>query len=260
MSNHSILALILLCLVSFSTQAQTNSSTHSCNKTVYLTFDTGNMSVAQTVADILKRQNIKATFFLANEKTFRGDYALEDSWKSYWQTLVKEGHHFGSHTYEHDYFVKDGPRNEVFIKPQFGPEAGKTMLMSEASVCKDIRKVDQRFVELTGESIQRIWRAPGGKTSPRLISMGNLCGYQHIGWAPAGFLGDELNSDKHPNAMLLEKASRGIQDGDIAMAHLGIWSRKDPWAPAVLESLIVNLKQRGFCFATLPINSVNQSK
>jgi len=260
MSNHSILALILLCFVSFSTQAQTNSSTHSCNKTVYLTFDTGNMSVAQTVADILKRQNIKATFFLANEKTFRGDYALEDSWKSYWQTLVKEGHHFGSHTYDHDYFVKDGPRNEVFIKPQFGPEAGKTMLMSEASVCKDIRKVDQRFVELTGESIQRIWRAPGGKTSPRLISMGNLCGYQHIGWAPAGFLGDELNSDKHPNAMLLEKASRGIQDGDIAMAHLGIWSRKDPWAPAVLESLIVNLKQRGFCFATLPINSVNQSK
>ena len=260
MSNHSILALILLCLVSFSTQAQTNSSTHSCNKTVYLTFDTGNMSVAQTVADILKRQNIKATFFLANEKTFRGDYALEDSWKSYWQTLVKEGHHFGSHTYDHDYFVKDGPRNEVFIKPQFGPEAGKTMLMSEASVCKDIRKVDQRFVELTGESIQRIWRAPGGKTSPRLISMGNLCGYQHIGWALAGFLGDELNSDKHPNAMLLERASRGIQDGDIAMAHLGIWSRKDPWAPAVLESLIVNLKQRGFCFATLPINSVNQSK
>ena len=260
MSNRSILALILLCFVSFSTQAQTNSSTHSCNKTVYLTFDTGNMSVAQTVADILKRQNIKATFFLANEKTFRGDYALEDSWKSYWQTLVKEGHHFGSHTYDHDYFVKDGPRNEVFIKPQFGPEAGKTMLMSEASVCKDIRKVDQRFVELTGESIQRIWRAPGGKTSPRLISMGNLCGYHHIGWAPAGFLGDELNSDKHPNAMLLEKASRGIQDGDIAMAHLGIWSRKDPWAPAVLESLIVNLKQRGFCFATLPINSVNQSK
>jgi len=260
MSNRSILALILFCLVSFSTQAQTNSSTHSCNKTVYLTFDTGNMSVAQTVADILKRQNIKATFFLANEKTFRGDYALEDSWKSLWQTLVKEGHHFGSHTYDHDYFIKDGPRNEVFIKPQFGPEAGKTMLMSEASVCKDIRKVDQRFVELTGESIQRIWRAPGGKTSPRLISMGNLCGYQHIGWAPAGFLGDELNSDKHPNAMLLEKASRGIQDGDIAMAHLGIWSRKDPWAPAVLESLIVNLKQRGFCFATLPINSVNQSK
>ena len=30
----------------------------------------------------------------------------------------------------------------------------------------------------------------------------------------------------------------------ILMAHLGIWSRQDPWAPAVLEPLIVGLKQR----------------
>jgi len=260
MSNRSLLALILFSLLSFSALAQTNATAGSCNKTVYLTFDTGNMSVAETVAEILKRHNVKATFFLANEKTFRGDYALGDSWKSFWQTMVQEGHHFGSHTYDHDYFVKDGPRNEVFIKPQFGPEAGKTMLMSEASFCKDIREVNQRFVELTGEPIQKIWRAPGGKTSPRLISMGNLCGYQHIGWAPAGFLGDELNSEQYPNAMLLEKASQGIKDGDITMAHLGIWSRKDPWAPAVLEALIVNLKKRGFCFATLPKTGSNQSK
>ena len=105
MSNRSILALTWLCLFSFSTQAQTNAPAYSCNKTVYLTFDTGNMSVAQTVADILKRHNIKATFFLANEKTFRGDYALEDSWKPFWQMMQQEGHHFGSHTYNHDYFV-----------------------------------------------------------------------------------------------------------------------------------------------------------
>jgi peptidoglycan/xylan/chitin deacetylase (PgdA/CDA1 family) len=99
--------------------------------------------------------------------------------------------------------------------------------------------------------------------------MGDMCGYQHIGWANAGFLGDELNSDKHPNSVLLERASRDIRDGDITMAHLGIWSRKDPWAPAVLEQLIVNLKQRGFCFGLIPIElkesmppkkSVDQSK
>jgi hypothetical protein len=29
----------------------------------------------------------------------------------------------------------------------------------------------------------------------------------------------------------------------ISWAHLGIWSRKDPWAPAVLEPLIVGLKE-----------------
>ena len=42
-----------------------------------------------------------------------------------------------------------------------------------------------------------------------------------------------------------------MRSGDILLAHLGIWSRKDPWAPAVLEPLIMGLKQRGFCFRTL---------
>jgi peptidoglycan/xylan/chitin deacetylase (PgdA/CDA1 family) len=223
-----------------------------CKKTVYLSFDTGNMSVAQTVADILNRQNIKATFFLANEKTNRGDFALDDSWKSYWQDRVREGHHFGSHTFDHLYFVKDGPGVEIFAKPQFGSQAGVMSLYNEVTYCREIRRVDDRFKELTGTNLQKIWRAPGGKTSPRSIKMGSQCGYQHIGWSPAGFLGDELSSQTHPNQMLLDKAASNIQDGDIAMAHLGIWSRKDPWAPAVLEQLIIKLKNRGFCFATLP--------
>lgn len=259
----SIAAALLLGCFSLGTTINAYAQVPSCNKTVYLTFDTGNMSVAQTVADILKRQNVKATFFLANEKTFRGDFSLDDSWRPYWQELAKEGHHFGSHTYDHTYFVKDGPKGEVFEKPQFGPKAGMTILYNEALMCKEIRRVDVRFQELTGQSLQRIWRAPGGKTSPTLIRMGDMCGYQHIGWAPAGFLGDELSSDKYPNQILLEKASRQIQNGDITMAHLGIWSRKDPWASAVLEPLIVNLKQRGFCFGLLPTahkNLADQSK
>jgi len=35
------------------------------------------------------------------------------------------------------------------------------------------------------------------------------------------------------------------------MAHLGIWSRKDPWALGVLDPLIVGLKAQGFCFGTI---------
>ena len=51
--------------------------------------------------------------------------------------------------------------------------------------------------------------------------------------------------------MLLEKALTHVRDGDILMAHLGIWSRKDPFAP-MLDPLIEGLKSRGFCFARLP--------
>jgi peptidoglycan/xylan/chitin deacetylase (PgdA/CDA1 family) len=64
-------------------------------------------------------------------------------------------------------------------------------------------------------------------------------------------LGDELPSERFSNAHLLQKALQNIRPGDILMAHLGIWSRQDPWAPAVLEPLIVGLKARGLCFATL---------
>lgn len=224
----------------------------SCKKTVYLTFDTGNMSVAETVAEVLNRQKVKATFFLANEKTNRGDFALDDTWKEYWQARLREGHHFGSHTFDHVYFVKDALGKEVLVKPQFGPKAGTSILYNEATMCREIRRVGDRFRELTGGSLDKIWRAPGGKTSPRLIKMGELCGFQHIAWNDAGFLGDELSSEKHTNTALLSQASARVQDGDITMAHLGIWSRKDPWAPAVLEKLIINLKNRGFCFGLLP--------
>ncbi|NCV65369.1 MAG: peptidase A8, partial [Burkholderiaceae bacterium] len=59
--------------------------TNTCKNTAYLTFDTGNMAVAEYIAQVLKQQNIKATFFLANEKTKQGGYSLDDSWKGYWQ-------------------------------------------------------------------------------------------------------------------------------------------------------------------------------
>ena len=49
----------------------------------------------------------------------------------------------------------------------------------------------------------------------------------------------------------VQDRTRRIRPGDILLAHLGIHSRHDPWAPAVLEPLIVGLKSTGFCFATL---------
>ena len=58
-------------------------------------------------------------------------------------------------------------------------------------------------------------------------------------------------SDSRIDYSLLEQALRTIKPGDILLAHLGIWSRQDPWAPAVLEPLIEGLKARGLCFATL---------
>ncbi len=219
-----------------------------CSKTVYLTFDTGNMSVAEQVSEILHRHQVKATFFLANEKTFRHDFALDDAWKPFWNTLVQDGHAFGSHTFHHTYWQKDVGKDTVLVKSQFGPDANKLIQMQNNAYCQQITAVDQRFRTLTGRGLDKIWRAPGGKTSPRLVEYGKTCGFDHIGWSKAGFLGDELPSDDFPNPFLLQRALAHLENNDITMAHLGIWSRKDPWAPAVLEPLIIGLKSKGFCF------------
>ena len=132
-----------------------------------------------------------------------------------------------------------------------GPQEGKEALWSAAQYCQELGKASDRLQAVTGAKPLPLFRAPGGKTSPSLLTAAKACGYAHVGWAAAGFLGDELPSDKYPNDSLLKKALRDVKSGDILVAHLGIWSRKDPWAPTVLEPLVTGLQARGFCFKTL---------
>ncbi len=248
MSSRSLLAACALLAASIPAGA---AAPAACRGTVYLTFDTGSQSQAEFIAATLNKHNAKATFFVANEKTTRGDWSLDPSWAPYWKARVAEGHAFGSHTFDHVYFKRDGAGGKIDVKPQFGPDAGKTMSWTPAQYCAEIKRADQRFQQLTGRALDPIWRAPGGKVSPRTLAAGKACGYTHFGWAPAGFSGDETSSDAFPNSVLLERLLARLKDGDIFVAHLGIWSRKDPWAPANLEPLIAGLQQKGICFATL---------
>ena len=225
-----------------------------CDKPVYLTFDTGHMGVAPLVADLLSKYQIRATFFAANEKTLDGGGSLTPATKDFWAKLAKEGNEFASHTLDHTYWRGDLPGDKpvrFVVRPSQGPLANRTLTWTEAQYCEGITQAADRLAAYTGKQPLALYRAPGGKTSPRLLAAAERCGFKHVGWSPAGFLGDELPSDKYPNDKLLAKALKEIKPGDILLAHLGIWSRKDPWAPAVLEPLIVDLRAKGFCFATL---------
>jgi peptidoglycan/xylan/chitin deacetylase (PgdA/CDA1 family) len=226
-----------------------------CSKPVYLTFDTGHMGVADLIADVLRRQQVRVTFFAADERTKVGDGSLGQHWAAWWRARAAEGHEFASHTLDHVYWRADVagadgvPRFRV--RPSAGTQQGRDMVWDATQYCAQIRAAATRLEQITGRPTLPLYRAPGGKTSPALLAAARQCGYLYVGWAPAGFLGDELPSDKYPNAVLLQRALRDVRPGDVLLAHLGIWSRQDPWAPAVLEPLIVGLKQRGFCFRTL---------
>jgi peptidoglycan-N-acetylmuramic acid deacetylase len=223
----------------------------ACERPVYLTLDTGHMGVAPLVAEVLARQQVKATFFLASEKTLTDGSSLDAHWAPWWKARAQEGHVFGSHTYDHVYWRADRKDGRFNMRPTFGSQAGKTVVMDAAQYCAELDRSAARFAEMTGQRMAPLFRAPGGKTSPALLAAAARCGWRHVPWSPAGFLGDELSSDQYPNAALLQRALRDIRPGDILLAHLGIWSRQDAWAPAVLEPLLSGLKQRGLCFATL---------
>jgi peptidoglycan/xylan/chitin deacetylase (PgdA/CDA1 family) len=226
-----------------------NSAT--CDKPVYLTFDTGHMGVAPLIGKVLKQHQVPVTFFAAHEKTQEGDGSLGVHWAAWWQDRGSENHDFASHTFDHAYWRADLEGNRFKIRPSAGEQTGKDLNWSVADYCENLKKASQRLEALTGRASLPLFRAPGGKTSPALIQAAASCGYAHVGWSPAGFLGDELSSQTHSNANLLKNSLKNIKRGDILVAHLGIWSRQDPWAPAVLEPLIVGLKEKGFCFASL---------
>ena len=217
----------------------------ACSGRLYLSFDTGNMRHAELIAETLAKYQAKATFFVANEKTLRGDHALDDSWAPYWQARVAEGHAFGSHTWRHGSFRQDNGK-----LTQYRLMNGKSENLTADAICEEIRQPDARFRELTGRPLDPLWRAPGGRTTPATLIAAQACGYRHVGWTPTGFLGDELPSESYPNRLLVDRAVSNLKDGDIVMAHLGIWSRQEPFAPA-LDELLGRLQAKGFCFATL---------
>ena len=174
----------------------------ACAHPIYLTIDTGHMGVAPLVADVLARQGVKATFFLANERTQpvgprpEGS-TLDDAWAPWWKQLAAQGHDFGSHTWDHVVWRAD-EAGGFRVQPTAGPRNGQRLHMAPADYCEQLAQPARRFAQMTGQPMRAMFRAPGGKTSPALLSVAQSCGWTHVPWTPNGFLGDELASDRFP--------------------------------------------------------------
>ena len=82
MQRRNALGLIAAGALSTGARAQVRSQT--CDAPVYLTFDTGHMGIANLVADVLRRQQVRVTFFSANERTQEGDGSLSRYWGPWW--------------------------------------------------------------------------------------------------------------------------------------------------------------------------------
>lgn len=75
---------------------ESKTTTSNGKSIAYLTFDDGPSSITHSVLDILKKYNVKATFFVINS----GNYN-----KATLQREINEGHTIGLHAYDHNYAI-----------------------------------------------------------------------------------------------------------------------------------------------------------
>ena len=123
-----------------------------CDKPVYLTFDTGHMGTAPLIAEVLKRHNVKATFFAANERTQTGDGSLGNHWAPWWKARAAEGHEFASHTYDHVYWRGDvkGVEPKFRMQPSSGAFEGREFTWDAKKYCEQIAYAAERIGDHTG--------------------------------------------------------------------------------------------------------------
>nr|WP_270938852.1 polysaccharide deacetylase family protein [Roseomonas sp. MO-31] len=220
-----------------------------CAGPVYLTIDTGWSREAEQIAAILKRRGVRATLFIADEPTFRGDTTLSDAWAPFWRARAAEGHVFASHTWRHWYFRGDPAAGQVNFVARSGPGSE---VLDQAKLCAELARPVEALRRMAPEAVVLpLWRAPGGITTPNALRMAAACGLRHQGWTRNGFLGDELDSAQHPNAVLLRRNLANIRPGEVLVMHWGVRSRREPFA-GIMEELVAGLLARGLCFETLP--------
>lgn len=216
----------------------------ACANPVYLTIDPAAMDFAPRVADMLRRQQVRATFWVSNQRTQNGEGSLGNLWGSWWKQVGQQGHEFASQTYDHVYWRGDLPgyKPTFRIKLGTGAMAGREFTYDPAKYCEQIEHAARRAEDFTGKKSLPLFHAPGGSTSSKLLASASACGYAHVGFSKAGLLGQGAN---------LKAALAGIRSGDMLLLDLNAPAKSEPWAMANLEPLLVGLKERGLCFATL---------
>lgn len=112
-------------------------------KRVFLTFDDGvTPGITDRVLDILKENNVHATFFVVGK-------TLNNAAKPYLERELKEGNAIAIHSFSHDY---------AKLYPNRNPDV--SVIKEEAE------KTYTRLKELLGENFKtNVWRYPGGHIS-----------------------------------------------------------------------------------------------
>lgn len=189
-------------------------------KVVALTFDDGPNPVATPkILDTLRKENVKATFFIL------GSHA--ERWPELVMRIAHEGHQIGNHGYFH--------RKQHFMSPFY--------------VRRDIR-LGLRAIRRAGGPAPKLFRAPHGFRSPWTTYIASELGERTVGWSLGVWDSDRPGVEK-----IYKKTVEGVGPGSIVLLHDGDGYNPDGdrmQTADALPKIINELRHRGYEFVTLP--------
>ena len=208
------------------TKTAAKKPTEEQEKKVYLTFDDGPSQQTERILDILKKENVKATFFVIGH--------TDAFSKKMYQRMVNEGHTLGMHSYSHIY-------SEIYS--------------SKKSFEKDLNKLQNYLKDVTGVT-SLYYRFPGGSSysgipSPvqEFIQILNDKGISYMDWnvVDGSNTGTKITKDE-----LVQNVRNDVSAFSTSIVQLHDSSDKKVTADA-LEDLILQLKEQGY--ELLPIDN-----
>ena len=186
-------------------------------KCVYLTFDDGPSDrVTPKILDVLKEENVNATFFIIGQQAQTRKYLL--------QREIDEGHTVAVHSYTHEY-------GEIYSSPE--------------SLIKDIDKCNEVIKSVTGK-YSDLYRFPGGSygLSEKLISAVKEHGMKPIDWN-ASFSDAEIYNATPAQIFDAAITSADCCEKVVILAHDS--TNKSATALA-LKDIIRHFKNQGYTF------------
>ncbi|MBT2583103.1 LysM peptidoglycan-binding domain-containing protein [Planococcus sp. ISL-109] len=216
----AITGLLLFSLLSFTGQADAASSTfvtkgNTTSKVVALTFDDGaDGTNINKILDILKTNNVKATFFVTGTGI--------NHHPSWIRNIANAGHQVGNHSYSHPDFTK----------------------ISIAAMQSELAKTETAYKNVTGKSTKPIFRAPFGAYNATVLKGVGDAGYTHtIQWNI-----DTIDWRGLSSTVITDKVVNNIVPGSIVLMHTGAGASGTPGA---LPGMISKLKAKGYKFVTI---------
>ena len=128
--------------------------------------------------------------------------------------------------------------NHTYSHPDMSAIAEQEVFLNE------LRRVEEKYCEITGQEMRKIYRPPQGKYSAENLRMAKEAGYATFFWSLAYV--DWYTDNQPTRQQALNKLVGRIHPGAVVLLH-----STSSTNAAVLDEVLTKWKELGYSFGTL---------